>query len=103
MLVADMPLVTVKSRHQVTIPAKLREKLPVAEGDILEMSVQGGAFLMTPKAVTNRLVVAEVKLTETADSRMTAMDALVDRFRALPTQDPRNIDDILYDDNGLPQ
>ena len=33
---------------------------------------------------------------------MNRMDAVVDRFRAIPELDPRDVDAILYDDNGLP-
>lgn len=104
MAMLDMPLVTVKRRHQVTIPARLRGELPVEEGDILEISVENGSFILTPKRVTDRdrrPAIAPVA-TRRAD-RMARMDAIVERFRALPQQDARDLDAILYDDNGLPK
>jgi AbrB family looped-hinge helix DNA binding protein len=54
-----MPLVTVKDKFQVTIPAKLRERVPLRVGDLLEATVQGDGILLRPKAVVDRAAVAE--------------------------------------------
>jgi AbrB family looped-hinge helix DNA binding protein len=54
-----MPLVTVKDKFQVTIPAKLRERVPLRVGDLLEATVQGDGILLRPKAVVGRAAVAE--------------------------------------------
>ncbi|MEO5338154.1 MAG: AbrB/MazE/SpoVT family DNA-binding domain-containing protein [Magnetospirillum sp. WYHS-4] len=53
-----MPLVTVKPRFQVTIPAKLRTRAHVHEGDILEATLVEGGILLRPKAVVDRDAVA---------------------------------------------
>jgi AbrB family looped-hinge helix DNA binding protein len=49
-----MPLVTIKDKFQVTIPAKLRERLRVRVGDLLEASVHEDGILLRPKAVVDR-------------------------------------------------
>ena len=54
-----MALVTVKDKFQVTIPAKLRERIGVRVGDLLEMTVHEGGFLLRPKAVVDRAAVAD--------------------------------------------
>jgi AbrB family looped-hinge helix DNA binding protein len=53
-----MPLVTVKSKFQVTLPSKLRETVAIHEGDLLEATVVGGGILLRPKAVVDRAAVA---------------------------------------------
>lgn len=52
-------LVTVKSKFQVTIPAKLRERVDLHEGDVMEASVVEGGILFSPKAVVDRNAAAE--------------------------------------------
>ena len=49
-----MPLVTVKSRFQVTIPARLRKALDLCEGDLMEATVVDGGVLLRPMAVVDR-------------------------------------------------
>ena len=44
-----MPLVTVKPKFQVTIPAKLRKGLDLREGDVMEASVVADGILLRPK------------------------------------------------------
>jgi AbrB family looped-hinge helix DNA binding protein len=53
-----MPLVTVKSKFQVTLPSKLRETVAIHEGDLLEATVVGDGILLRPKAVVDRAAVA---------------------------------------------
>ena len=48
-----MPLVTVKPKFQVTIPAKLRRGLDLHEGDLMEATVVGDGILLRPKAVVD--------------------------------------------------
>lgn len=52
-------LVTVKPKFQVTIPAKLRERVDLHEGDLMEASVVEGGILFSPKAVVDRNAVAD--------------------------------------------
>lgn len=49
-----MPLVTVKPKYQVTIPAKLRRGIDLREGDIMEATVVGDGILLRPKELVDR-------------------------------------------------
>ncbi len=49
-----MPHVTVKQKYQVTIPAVLRKKLHLHEGDMLEATEHDGAIVLTPQVVTSK-------------------------------------------------
>jgi AbrB family looped-hinge helix DNA binding protein len=44
-----MPLATLKTKGQITIPAALREKLDVAQGDVFDVEVVDGKVVMTPQ------------------------------------------------------
>ena len=54
-----MALVTVKPKFQVTIPAKVRERIDLREGDLLDATVVAGGILLRPKAVVDRGAVAD--------------------------------------------
>ena len=54
-----MPLVTVKDKFQVTIPAKLRDRIKIQIGDLLEVSVHEEGLLLRPKEVVDRKAVAD--------------------------------------------
>lgn len=54
-----MPLVTVKPRFQVTIPARLRKGIDLREGDIMEATLLGDGILFRPKEVVDRQAAAE--------------------------------------------
>ena len=49
-----MPLVRVKEKYQVTIPAEVRRRLGLKVGDYLEVETQGTAIILKPKAVVDR-------------------------------------------------
>lgn len=49
-----MPLVRVKDKYQVTLPAAVRQKAGLAVGDLLEVKVQGKKITLTPKSVIDR-------------------------------------------------
>ena len=49
-----MPLVKVKAKYQVTLPASLRQKAGLAVGDLLEATVEGKKITLTPKSVVDR-------------------------------------------------
>ena len=53
-----MPLVTVKRKFQITIPAKLRKGLDLHEGDLMEATVVADGILFRPMDVVNRNSVA---------------------------------------------
>ena len=54
-----MPLVTVKPKLQVTIPAKLRRGLNLREGDLMEAVFVGDGILFRPKDVVDRNAAAD--------------------------------------------
>ena len=78
-----MPLVTVKPKFQVTIPAKLRRGLGLHEGDVMEASVFAGGILLRPKEVVDRNAVAH---------RVAAVFARVE-----PSPEDDVMDDIIAD------
>ena len=49
-----MPLVTVKAKFQVTIPAGLRKDIDLREGDLMEATLVGDGILLRPKDVVDR-------------------------------------------------
>ena len=54
-----MPLVTVKPKFQVTIPAKLRRGIDLHEGDIMEATIVGQGILFRPMDVVDRNAAAD--------------------------------------------
>ena len=51
---ATLPLVKVKEKFQITLPAELRQALHLAVGDMLEATVEQDKIVLTPKAVVDR-------------------------------------------------
>jgi AbrB family looped-hinge helix DNA binding protein len=49
-----MPLVTVKNKYQVVIPAVVRRQAGIRVGDLLEAKVERGKVTFTPKSVIDR-------------------------------------------------
>ncbi len=54
-----MPLVTVKPKFQVTIPAKLRRGMNLQEGDVMEATIMGNGILLRPMEIVYRASVAD--------------------------------------------
>lgn len=81
-----MPLVTVKSKFQVTIPAKLRRGLDLQEGDVMEATVVGDGILFRPKDIVDRSAA-------TADRVGAILDAVV----RTPEDAGRSEDEIMAD------
>ena len=54
-----MPLVTVKPKFQVTIPAKLRRGIDLHEGDVMEATIVGQGILFRPMDVVDRDTAAD--------------------------------------------
>ena len=54
-----MPLVKVKEKFQVTLPARVREKAGLTVGDLLEVKVKGKKITLVPKAVIDRDLIGE--------------------------------------------
>jgi AbrB family looped-hinge helix DNA binding protein len=51
-----MPLVTVKTKYQVTLPTSVRKQAGLAVGDVLEAKVVGNKITLTPKGVIDRVL-----------------------------------------------
>jgi AbrB family looped-hinge helix DNA binding protein len=66
-----LALVTIKDKFQVTIPAKLRARLRVRIGDLMEATVQGDGILLRPKALVDRGALAD-RLEQVLGSASTA-------------------------------
>jgi len=49
-----MPLVTVKDKDQVVVPAMVRKQAGIRVGDLLEAKVERGKVTFTPKSVIDR-------------------------------------------------
>lgn len=49
-----VPLVKVKEKYQVTLPASVRQKVGVVVGDLLDAKVQGKKITLTPKKAIDR-------------------------------------------------
>lgn len=80
-----MPLVTVKPKFQVTIPAKLRKGLDLREGDVMEASVVEHGILLRPKEVVDR------------DVGTRRVAAVLARLEPPPEDAGRREDDIMED------
>jgi AbrB family looped-hinge helix DNA binding protein len=49
-----MPVVRVKRKFQVTIPAEVRKRLGLAEGDYLEVTEEDSHIVLKPKVVLDK-------------------------------------------------
>lgn len=49
-----MPIVTVKNKYQVVIPAPLRKAMGIRVGDLLEAKVERGKVTFIPKSLVDR-------------------------------------------------
>jgi AbrB family looped-hinge helix DNA binding protein len=53
-MASTLELVSVKNKFQIVIPQKIREKLKLDVGDLLEASIVDGKLTFTPKSVIDR-------------------------------------------------
>jgi AbrB family looped-hinge helix DNA binding protein len=81
-----MPLVAVKDKFQVTIPAPLRKELGLAVGDLLEITREDDRLVLRPKAVVDRAAI--VRQLE---------EILAGAPRRLPEDEGRSEEEILED------
>jgi AbrB family looped-hinge helix DNA binding protein len=47
-------IIKVQKKGQVVIPRELRESMGVFEGDLLQIRIKGGEFILTPQVAINR-------------------------------------------------
>ena len=84
-----MPLVTVKPKFQVTIPAKLRRGIDLREGDIMEATIVGDGILLRPMEVVDR--------NAAADRIATNFATMEHSFEDLDLSEDEIMDDIVAD------
>ena len=80
-----MPLVTVKPKFQVTIPAKLRRGLRLHEGDIMEATVLADGIFLRPKEVVDRTAAGD------------RIATLLARIESAPEGEGRSEDEVMAD------
>ena len=51
-----MDLVTVKNKFQIVIPQRVRERVHIGIGDLLEAGVENGKIVFTPKSLVDRQI-----------------------------------------------
>ncbi len=74
-----MPLVKVRDKYQVTLPATIRRKAGIAVGDLLEAQVKDAKITLTPKRVVDReltLALEDVKRGRVYGSFRSAREAV---------------------------
>jgi len=49
-----MPLIKVKAKAQITLPAKVRRALGIEEGDYLEAKVEGNKVVLIPQTLITK-------------------------------------------------
>lgn len=49
-----MPLVKIKEKYQVTLPAEIRERLALKVGDLLEVALQDKNIVLKPKTLIDK-------------------------------------------------
>jgi AbrB family looped-hinge helix DNA binding protein len=52
--VAAMPLVKIKDKYQVTLPAEIRERLALKVGDVLEVALKDEDIVLKPKILIDK-------------------------------------------------
>ncbi len=52
----NMPIVKVKEKFQVTLPAAVREEAGLAVGDLLEAKMERGRITLIPKTLIDRRI-----------------------------------------------
>ena len=70
-----MPVVTVKPKFRVTIPAKLRRDINLREGDVMEVTGVGDGILLRPAGVVDRIAAADRIAAQLAATETSSEDA----------------------------
>lgn len=50
-----IPLVRVKDKFQITIPTKIRERIHIKKGDILEVGIKNKVIIIKPKVLLDKV------------------------------------------------
>ena len=87
-----MPLVKIKEKGQLTLPAKIRERHGLAVGDYVEITEEGSRIVLVPQEVTERHPAVDAAIAEgLADIRA---------GRTVPFTDKKAFDAWLETDEG---
>jgi len=90
--VADMELLKIKRHFQLTIPASLRAKLQLTEGDYVQADVEDGKIIIRPVEVVRPD--REKRLSRTKERE--AAYALLDEIHAkMGDEDPEEIEQVI--------
>ena len=81
-----MPLVKIKEKGQLTLPAKMRERLGLGIGDYVEVSEEGNRIVLIPQDVAPRHPDIDAALAEALEDeragRMTPAFGSMAEYRA---------------------
>ena len=81
-----MPLVKIKEKGQLTLPAKMRERLGLGIGDYVEVSEEGNRIVLIPQDIAPRHPDIDAALAEALEDeragRMTPAFANMAEYRA---------------------
>jgi AbrB family looped-hinge helix DNA binding protein len=88
--VEKMPLVQMKSGGRLVIPKEVREEAKIKEGDFLEVKVEKGKVIITPKMIVDRVELSEKgekmleeALKEVKEGKIRKFDQLEQLFKEL--------------------
>ena len=70
-----MPVVTVKPKFRVTVPAKLRRDINLRKGDVMEVTGVGDGILLRPASVVDRIAAADRIAAKFAATEASSEDA----------------------------
>jgi AbrB family looped-hinge helix DNA binding protein len=94
-----MPLVKVKDKAQITLPAKLRRALHIQEGDYLEAKLEGNTVVLVPQKITARFPTVELSEQGEAMLEESLEDVRAGRVREF--EDMESLVAELRDEAGL--
>lgn len=89
----DSAIVKVNQNFQVTIPAPIRKKCHIEEGDLVEARYIKGAVVLKPKILLDKL--PEVELSKKGEKML--QEALDDIKQGKVSGPYDNVDDLLRD------
>ena len=87
-----MPLVKVKHKAQITLPANFRKALGIEEGDYLNIEIEHSKVTLTPQTIMDKI--PSVTLSEKGEQMLN--EALED-VKAGKAKEFKNVDELIKD------
>ena len=87
-----MELVKVRTKAQITLPARIREALHISEGDYLEADIQDNKVVLTPQAVMDKF--ESVELSKQGEQML---DEALDDVKQGRTKEFGDVEDLITD------